>query len=62
MPDGNRNEEFFTSEYSISTQSDENFLNLQSGEEVLNTTVEVLNATDLYTLKCESVKFYFMFI
>lgn len=52
---GTGNEEFFISEHNISSQSDENFLNLQSGEEVLNTT-------DLYTLKGQSVKFYFMFI
>ena len=45
---GTETEEFFTSECSISAQSDESFLNLQSGEEVLNTTVEVLNTTDFY--------------
>ena len=59
---GTGNEEFFNSVHNISSQSDENFLNLQSGEEVLNTTVGVLNTTDLYTLKGQSVKFYFMFI
>lgn len=59
---GTGNEELFISERSISTQSDENFLNLQSGEEVLNTTAGVVNTTDLYTLKGQSVKFYFMFI